>query len=179
MKTEKTNNKATEEQTSEIEKETAECPAEESVTAPESDLAAQAAAEAEEYKRLAQRIQAEFDNFRKRNADSVRAARIEGSNEIILSMLPIIDSFDIAVGMIKESESLKGFELMRKKFSELLAKYGIAEIEALGQTFDPGLHNAILQEEDSENAGKIVEVMQKGYTRDGKVLRYAMVKVAK
>lgn len=142
------------------------------------DIVALAQAKMEEYKALAQRTQADFDNFRKRNVEAVKQARVDGGNDVVLSMLPVLDTVEIAINMIADDATKSGVQLIQKKFQEVFAKYGVKEIEAMGQEFDPNLHNAIMQVEDSENAGKVVEVLQKGYTRDGKVIRYSMVKVA-
>ena len=142
------------------------------------DIVALAQAKMEEYKDLAQRTQADFDNFRKRNAESVKQARIDGGNDVVISILPVLDTVEIAINMINDEATKAGVQLIQKKFQEVFAKYGIKEIEALGKEFDPNLHNAIMQVEDAENAGKVVEVLQKGYTRDGKVIRPSMVKVA-
>ncbi len=142
------------------------------------DIVALAQAKMEEYKDLAQRTQADFDNFRKRNAESVKQARIDGGNDVVISILPVLDTVEIAINMINDEATKAGVQLIQKKFQEVFAKYGIKEIEALGKEFDPNLHNAIMQVEDAENAGKVVEVLQKGYTRDGKIIRYSMVKVA-
>jgi molecular chaperone GrpE len=134
---------------------------------------------AEEYKNLLQRVQADFDNYRKRNVDSIRAARADGNNDVIAGLLPIADAIDRALTMIADDKSREGVALIQRQMDTLLSKFGVCEMKASGECFDPGLHNAILQIEDAENAGKVVEVLQKGYTRDGKVLRHAMVKVAK
>ena len=142
------------------------------------DIVALAQAKMEEYKDIAQRTQADFDNFRKRNADAVKQAKMEGGNDVLLSMLPVLDTVEIAINMINDEATKSGVQLIQKKFLEVFSKYGVKEIEALGSEFDPNLHNAIMQVEDEENAGKVVEVLQKGYTRDGKVIRYSMVKVA-
>ncbi|MBQ4072772.1 MAG: nucleotide exchange factor GrpE [Clostridia bacterium] len=142
------------------------------------DIVALAQSKMEEYKALAQRTQADFDNFRKRNVEAVKQARVDGGNDVVLSMLPVLDTVEIAINMIADEATKSGVQLIQKKFQEVFAKYGVKEIEAMGQEFDPNLHNAIMQVEDPENAGKVVEVLQKGYTRDGKVIRYSMVKVA-
>ncbi|MBR2349658.1 MAG: nucleotide exchange factor GrpE [Clostridia bacterium] len=160
--------------------------AEEEVKAPETevtdveniDIVAIAQAKVEEYKGLLQRERAEFDNFRKRNAEAVKVARADGGSEVVISMLPILDTVQIAINMISDEASKSGVQLIEKKFMDVFSKYGVKEIEALGKDFDPNLHNAVMQVEDADNAGKVVEVLQKGYTRDGKVIRYSMVKVA-
>ena len=142
------------------------------------DIVALSQAKMEEYKDLAQRTQADFDNFRKRNAEAVKQARLEGGNDVVLSMLPVLDTVEIAINMISDYATKAGVQLIQKKLLEVFSKYGVKEIEALGKEFDPNFHNAIMQVEDADNAGKVVEVLQKGYTRDGKVIRYSMVKVA-
>lgn len=142
------------------------------------DIVALSQAKMEEYKDLAQRTQADFDNFRKRNAEAVKQARLEGGNDVVVSMLPVLDTVEIAINMISDDATKSGVQLIQKKILEVFSKYGVKEIEALGKEFDPNFHNAIMQVEDADNAGKVVEVLQKGYTRDGKVIRYSMVKVA-
>ena len=142
------------------------------------DPLAMAQAQMEKYKDLAQRTQADFDNFRKRNVEAVKQARADGGNDVVLSMLPVLDTVEIAINMISDEATKSGVQLIQKKFQEVFAKYGVKEIDALGSEFDPNLHNAVMQVEDEENAGKVVEVLQKGYTRDGKVIRPSMVKVA-
>ena len=142
------------------------------------DIVALAQSKMEEYKDTLQRVQAEFDNYRKRNAEAVKQARAEGVNETILQMLPVLDTVEIAIGMINDEATKAGVELIRKKFAEVFSHYGVEEIEAEGAEFDPAIHNAVMQVEDAENAGKVVEVLRKGYRRNGKVIRYAMVKVA-
>ena len=142
------------------------------------DIVALAQSKMEEYKDTLQRVQAEFDNYRKRNAEAVKQARAEGVNETILQMLPVLDTVEIAIGMINDEATKAGVELIRKKFAEVFSHYGVEEIEAQGAEFDPALHNAVMQVEDAENSGKVVEVLRKGYRRNGKVIRYAMVKVA-
>lgn len=142
------------------------------------DLVALAQAKMEEYKDMLQRLQAEFDNYRKRNAEAVKQARADGGNDVVLAMLPVLDTVEIAIKMISDDATKAGVQLIEKKFQEVFSKYGVKEIDALGNEFDPNLHNAVMQVEDADNAGKVVEVLQKGYTRDGKVIRYSMVKVA-
>lgn len=142
------------------------------------DLVALAQAKMEEYKDMLQRLQAEFDNYRKRNTEAVKQARADGGNDVVLAMLPVLDTVEIAIKMIADDATKAGVQLIEKKFQEVFNKYGVKEIEALGSDFDPNLHNAVMQVEDENNSGKVVEVLQKGYTRDGKVIRYSMVKVA-
>ena len=144
----------------------------------EPDLIALAQQKIDEYKDTLQRVQAEFDNYRKRTADAVKNARADGADDVLEAFLPVLDAVDIAIGMICDDATLKGVKLIEKQFKDLFSKYGVEEIEALGQDFDPAYHNAVMQVEDPENAGKVVEVVRKGYKRAGRIIRYAMVKVA-
>lgn len=142
------------------------------------ELLAKADAKVKEYKELAQRVQAEFENYRKRTNDSAKTAASDGENGVILSVLPLMDTVSIAMGMVSDEKTVAGLQLIQKQFEAVLTKYGVEEIKAAGEVFNPDYHNAVMQVEDAENAGKVAEVLQKGYIRNGKVIRYAMVKVA-
>ena len=144
----------------------------------EMDLIKMAQEKLDEYKDALMRVQAEFDNYRKRTADAVSKARADGADGILEAFLPVLDAVEIALGMISDEATRKGVELIKKQFTELFNKYGVTEISAEGKEFDPAFHNAVMQVEDPENAGKVVEVIRKGYLRNGRVIRYAMVKVA-
>lgn len=144
----------------------------------ELDLIKMAQAKIDEYKDTLMRVQAEFDNYRKRTADAVSKARADGADGILEAFLPILDSVEIALGMITDEATKKGVELIKKQFVDLFSKCGVSEIDALDKEFDPAFHNAVMQVEDPDRAGKVVEVIRKGYIRNGKVIRYAMVKVA-
>ncbi len=133
----------------------------------------------EDYVLMAQRVQAEFDNYRRRNNDAIRLARIDGSNDMITELFPILDNFERGLSAIEEESVKSGVELIYKQLVAVLTKFDVKEIEALGEEFNPTFHYAIAQSEDSENENKVVEVFQKGYIRKDKVLRPVMVKVAK
>ena len=134
---------------------------------------------AEEYLNLAQRVQADFDNFRKRN-QSVRAdAYEEGIRDTITSLLPVIDNLERAVDIETADEKLHtGVEMVLKQLNELMEKRGVTVINRPGEPFDPKLENAVLQgtPEDGEK-GTVCQVLQKGYQLGNYVLRTAMVKV--
>ena len=128
------------------------------------------------------RVCAEYDNFRKRTAKEREGVYADAYIDALTQILPILDNLDRAAAFSTEDPEnpmAKGLELTRKSFVETLSKMGVSEIEALGKTFDPNLHNAVMHVED-DNAGEneIVEVFMKGYIRGEKVLRYSMVKVA-
>lgn len=127
------------------------------------------------------RLAADFDNFKRRNATAVAASYADGKAEVVKSFLGVEDNIERAIASISDENSRKGVELIKKQFDEILKKLGVVEIEALNAPFDPNLHNAVMQceAENKEDVDKCVEVFQKGYTMDGKVIRYSFVKVAK
>lgn len=138
-------------------------------------------AQAEEYLTLAQRVQADFDNFRRRN-ESVRAdAYNEGIRSLAAELLPVMDNLERAVDAAKDSPDAQlreGIGLVLRQLSEVFQKQGITPIDRLGEKFDPNLENALMQgtAEDGE-PGTVCQVFQKGYQLGKYVLRHAMVKV--
>ena len=149
-----------------------------SVTAEE--LAA-AVAKQEEYLNMAQRVQADFENFRRRNQNVRKEAFDEGASAFAATLLPVIDNMERAIAAAQNSadESLRsGVEMVYRQLCEAFEKRGITVIDRKGEKFDPNLENAVMQgtPEDGE-PGTVCEVFQKGYQLEGKVLRHAMVKV--
>lgn len=142
--------------------------------------------ERDQYLLMAQRLQAEFDNFRKRNRVAVSDAYEEAKLETIGGFLPVLDNLERALESSKDSESTqaqaicKGVEMVTKQFVDILGKMGVEEIDALGQPFDPVYHDAVMQvdAEDEDEKNTVVEVLLKGYKSENKVIRYSMVKVA-
>ena len=136
--------------------------------------------ERDSYKDSLLRSQAEFQNYKKRNA-SVRAEAYEdGVRETIFACLPAIDNLELA---LKHAESqgetggvYEGVKMTLKQLTDSLGKLGLSEIPALGEQFDPELHNAVMRESGGEE-NVISEVFQKGYRVKDKIIRYAMVKV--
>ncbi len=125
----------------------------------------------------AQRIQAEFNNYRKRNASLRTDSLDEGARETIKAMLPVLDNFDRAMAAADESAFAKGIEQIRKQFIETLQKSGLEEIPAEG-SFDPNLHDAVIRDDEGEGeSGTITAVLQKGYMVKGRIIRHNMVKV--
>ena len=129
------------------------------------------------------RLQAEFENFKKRN-EKEWSERVKFANQwIIADLLMVLDSFDKAMEDTKEcsgANSLKdGVQRVQRQFMQILEREGLKEIDTKGK-FDPFLHEAIMREErDDVEDGKILEVYQKGYVLGNKALRPAKVKVAK
>jgi len=134
---------------------------------------------ASEYLELAQRITAEFENYKKRNADLAKKSEEDGIIKAVEKMLPVVDAFDNAFKMVTEEGSKQGLKLVYDIIIDALKDLGVEEIDALGKEFDPDLHNAVIATDDSENVGKVLEVYQKGFTFAGRVIRYSMVRVAK
>ncbi len=128
---------------------------------------------------LAQRLAAEFDNYRKRNAEVVKQSEENGVIKVVTKVLPCLDAFDNAFKMINDEGSLKGLKLIYDQLTSMLTSLNITEIEAEGCDFDPNLHNAVLAEEAEGRENKVLEVFQKGYKLNDRVIRYAMVKVGK
>jgi len=134
------------------------------------------------YDRLLRKT-AEFDNFRKR-VERDRKEMIDwAAADVIGDLLTIVDDFDraIAAPAPPEAQAYKaGFELIQRQLAELLKKRGVSTVEALGADFDPHLHQAVAYEEvPGAREGEVVGVMAKGYKLGDRLLRPALVKVAK
>ena len=141
----------------------------------------EANAKTAEYLAMAQRVQADFENYRKRN-ESVRAdAFADGRREVAAAMLPVLDNLERAVGAAADSvdEALKnGMELVLKQMTDIYQKMDVTPIDRKGERFDPNLENAVLQgTADEGEPGTVCQVLQKGYRMGDRVLRHAMVKV--
>ena len=141
----------------------------------------EAKAKAAEYLAMAQRIQADFENYRKRN-ESVRAdAYAEGRKDVAAVMLPVLDNLERAVEAAASSpdEALKsGMELVLKQMTDVYQKLEVTPIDRTGEKFDPNLENAVLQgTADEGEPGTVCQVLQKGYRMGDRILRHAMVKV--
>ncbi len=165
-----------------------EAPAQDAAeSATEQDAAAltkqleEAAAKADEYLSMAQRVQADFDNFRRRNESARVDAYGEGQRNVAAAMLPVLDNLERAVAAADtaEGDALKsGVELTLRLMRDALTKLEVTPIDRQGEVFDPHLENAVLQgtAEDGE-PGTVCQVLQKGYMMGKTVLRHAMVKV--
>ena len=126
------------------------------------------------------RLAAEYDNYRRRAQKEKTDAYQSAKSDAVLAFLPVYDNLERALKQETADEAYKkGVEMTMNGLKEVLSKLGVEEIPALGQTFDPNLHNAVMHVED-ENAGEntVVEVFQAGFQSGDKVIRFAMVKVA-
>ncbi len=142
------------------------------------------AAERDEYLLHLQRLQADFDNFRKRSARDQAALSQRASERLVEELLPVLDAFDLAMMSVVElpdehAKVKKGIELTYAQMVGVLEKAGLQRVDALDQAFDPSLHDAVMQVDEGRDEPVVVEVMRAGYHLKGRVLRAAMVKVAK
>ena len=133
----------------------------------------------EEMEQKVYRLQADFDNFRKRSRQEKEDAAKYAIGDLALALLPVVDNLERALESKGDETSLKlGVELTYQQFIAALTKMGIERIEALNNDFDPNFHEAVLQEEvAAENKGKVIAEIQRGYMLNGRLLRPAMVKV--
>jgi molecular chaperone GrpE len=129
----------------------------------------------------AARLQAEFDNFRKRNAKEQQEYREYALAEALKTLLPILDSLDRALKTNAASveDFRSGIELIDKQFHDALAKVGVQPIPAEGELFDPNLHQAVQMVETSDTEDNhVIDELQRGYKLKDRLLRPAMVRVA-
>ncbi|NLP43469.1 MAG: nucleotide exchange factor GrpE [Peptococcaceae bacterium] len=142
----------------------------------------QAKAKAEDYYAGMQRLKAEFDNFRKRTQREKEEISKYAAERIILSLLPVIDNFERAIESTannKDFESFsQGVNLIFRQLYKVLEDEGLKAIEAVGQQFDPNLHEAMMKEESDQEENIVLEEFQKGYFLKDKVIRFSKVKVS-
>ena len=125
-------------------------------------------------------LQADFENFRKRNAKAKEEAYHDGINDAIKRMLKCYDAVDGALKTIKDDEVKKGLEILEREFLNAFNEFGVTPINALGEMFDANLHNAIASEEkEGAQSGTILTEVQKGFRSKDKVIRYSLVIIAK
>lgn len=140
-------------------------------------------AEVEETKDRLTRLQAEFDNFRKRIRRD-QQQQIELANQTLVeSLLPVLDNFERAIATPGDSveQLVSGLKMVHQQMVDVLQRHGLEPVEAAGQMFDPTLHEAVATEPpaDGQQDGQVVEVFQDGYKLKGRLVRPAMVKVAR
>lgn len=130
------------------------------------------------------RLYAEFENYKKRTQKEKDARYADAVIDAVAEILPVLDNLDRALLTEVTSEDAKSFkegvELTKKQMVDSLTKLGVAEIKALGEEFDPNLHNAVMHtEDDTVTENTVVEEFMKGYIyKEERVVRYSMVKVA-
>jgi molecular chaperone GrpE len=128
------------------------------------------------------RLRADFDNMRRRNQLDREAAEKFRAQSLLSDLLPVIDNFERALQVEASSEEtasiVKGIEMVYRSLIEATEKEGLQVIKAEGEQFDPNVHQAVMQEQDSEKeAGVVLRELQKGYMLKDRVLRPTMVSV--
>ena len=159
--------------------------------AAEDDSRTTAADEAPEVERLKEQLRhehemylralADFDNYRRRVERERGSAAAAGRREIVLSLLEVVDSFELALQHIEDAPASlsEGLKTIYRKLLSLLERQGVTPIQSLGETFDPRLHEAIgSMRSDEHKPGTVVEEVQKGYRWGDELLRPARVRVA-
>lgn len=127
------------------------------------------------------RLQAEFDNYRKRTIKEKAELIKAGGESVLVNILPVVDDFERALNLLKnlpdEDAGKKGTQLIYNKFSEFLKQNNIKEIDAINQDFNVDLHEAItkIPAPDETLKGKVVDIVLKGYTLNDRVIRFAKV----
>ncbi len=132
------------------------------------------------YLDMAQRLQADFENFRRRSQEQIIQARIDGKISIIETFLPCLDTFTIAKKNISDEKTLMGVVMIEEKILSTLNGMGVHKISSIGEKYDANLHEVITVMTDEEKENDIIlEEFQAGYKYDEKVIRYAKVIVNK
>ena len=134
--------------------------------------------EKNEYLEMAQRLQADFDNYRKRSADMLKNARIDGMIDAVSKIFPAIDAIEKSKSMITDEKVLDGVNMIEKELRKSLHSLGIEEIEVMGKPLDPSTMNVVaVISDNSLEDGVVAQVFQAGYRLKERVLRYAQVVV--
>lgn len=124
------------------------------------------------------RLQADFDNFRRRQRQESEDLLKQAAAGLVTQLLPVLDNFERALSAMQDSPDKEGVTLISQQLQQVLEQAGLQEIAAAGEQFDPNLHQAVAQlEASAEDKGKVLQVLQRGYTLHGKLLRTAVVQV--
>ncbi len=130
--------------------------------------------------KMCQQLQADFANYRKRNANLAQESRQKGVFDAVEALLPAFDAIKSAMQHITDEKTIEGLKMIEKEFINNLATLGIFPIKSVGEQFDPNLHNAVVAESvEGVESGQIVEEYKTGFTTEDRVVRVAMVKIAK
>jgi len=127
------------------------------------------------------RLQADFINFRKRSEKEKESSIKYGVESFACDLLPVLDNFQRALNNENNEDAFyQGMKLIEQQLTNILNNYSITEIDCLGKEFDPNYHHAVVMEESADfQEGMVIEVLQKGYILNDKVIRPSMVKVSK
>ncbi len=141
--------------------------------------------EANQHQDALLRSQAELENFRKRAARELEKAHKHGLERLIKELLPVKDSMELGISAATNAEAElghvhEGMEMTLKMLQGAMSKFGVEEIDPAGEPFNPEFHQAMtLQESDESESGTVLTVVQRGYSLNGRLVRPAMVIVAK
>jgi molecular chaperone GrpE len=156
-----------------------EDPANEEEALRDKEQAAEEPEEPEDYLALAQRIQADFENYRKRAAREAAAAGDRAKSGLVRELLPIVDNLERALASAEEGEQhlAEGVRLVHAELIAVLERNGVEQFNPAGEKFDPAEHEALSVREDGD-AGLVLDVVEKGYRANGTILRPARVVVS-
>jgi len=152
-------------------------------SAVESNLLDELRSQLDEQQQRLLRLQADYDNFRRRTRQEKEEFAKYASSDIVEKLLPVLDNFERALAAGQSGNDyaalIKGVDMIYRQFKQVLEQAGLSEMNAAGQPFNPEYHNAVMKAEDEEHEeGIVLEELQKGYMFKDKVLRPAMVKVS-
>ncbi|MBR7091504.1 MAG: nucleotide exchange factor GrpE [Clostridia bacterium] len=135
----------------------------------------------ETFKNMAIQLQADFDNYRKRNAQVTIQARLDGVADAVRALLPAYDALLGALKMITDESVRTGLQMVEREYLQALNSLDIEPIPSFGEAFDPNIHNAIMTEDaEGVDSGTVLDEIQRGFRlKNGTVIRYAIVKIAK
>lgn len=147
----------------------------------EKKIASRESEDPDRYLRMAQRTQADFDNYRKRAAREICAARSNGIEDVLCRLFDVADGFERGLANMSDAKDKEGFEIIYGQLIGVLKQFDVMTIDALGKPFDPKYHNAIATcaAESADRIDTVAEVFRNGYVRKDRVLRACLVKVAK
>lgn len=134
----------------------------------------------EELSNLVNRMQADFDNYRKRTNEGNKKLKEDGVCAVLEKLIPELDVLKQAIQTITDEKVAEGVKMIYRQIAEILTVFNVEEIPALGQQFDPNLHNAVMQTKtnDPSKVNMVVEVYNKGYKLGDRILRHSVVRVA-
>lgn len=143
-------------------------------------IAVKEKARSEELSNLVNRMQADFDNYRKRVNEGNKKLKEDGICAVLEKLIPELDVLKQAIQSITDDKVAEGVKMIYRQVVDILTVFGVEEIPALGQQFDPNLHNAVMQTKttDPTKINMIVEVYNKGYRLGERILRHSVVRVA-
>lgn len=135
--------------------------------------------EAADYKDMALRKMAEFENYRKNNQNIAKDTRERVIGEVIAAFLPALDAFARAEQMISDEKTKSGINIIKDQLFNVLKRYDVTPMSSVDKDYNPAEEECIMQVESPDKAGKVIYEIEKGYYMNGKVLRYAKVAVGK